>query len=106
MNVGPDMGGNFGPSGQGRPDFGGPDGDNRLDMGIQMLLFSLMANADSIELPEGVTIPSDISSEDAIRLCMHILSNYVTVEDLTTLIEGSRSNGEFDPPAFPGPATK
>ena len=106
MNVGPDMGGNFGPGGQGRPDFGGPDGDNRLDMGIQMLLFSLMANADSIELPEGVTIPSDISSEDAIRLCMHILSNYVTVEDLTTLIEGSRSNGEFDPPAFPGPMTK
>lgn len=101
MNVGADMGGQRGPGFGGQ---GGPNGDG-LDRGIQMFLFSLMANADSIELPEGVTIPSDISSEDAIRVCMHILSNYVTVEDLTTLIEGSRSNGEFDPPAIPGPVT-
>ena len=119
MNVGANMGGQGfggqrGPgfNGQGGPGFDGqgfngqmaPDGSG-LDRGIQMLLFSLMANADSIELPEGVTIPSDISSEDAIRLCMHILSNYVTVEDLTTLIEGSRSNGEFDMPAQAGPVT-
>ena len=102
MNVGTDFPGGI--PGGGFPD-GRPEdfrGGFNMAEGIQALLFSLKVNADELELPEGMVIPSDITSEEAVQACMHILSNYVDIDTLKSLIEGSMSNGEFDRPPAPG----
>ncbi|MBQ9811230.1 MAG: hypothetical protein IJM52_08725, partial [Spirochaetales bacterium] len=63
-------------------------------------------------LPEGVVLPENFSSENAMQLIQYLLGNYVDFADFQTLFQGSMENGEFDmpqggpqdmPPAQSGP---
>ena len=107
MNVGGDFG-NFGggfPGGgfQGGFDgnFGGPQGNRGFD--IENVLNTLIKDNPTEELPAGVTLPSNLSSEDAIQTGLYLLANYVEMEDLLELVQGSIQNGEFDPNGMPTP---
>ena len=91
MNIGDDFGG-----------FGGqrPDGDfggrQNWDINPTSMFSALLSQASDVELPNGIVLPEDLSSEDAIQLMLYLLGNKIDEEELQELIEGSMFNGEFD----------
>ena len=91
MNIGDDFGG-----------FGGqrPDGDfggrQNWDINPTPMFSALLSQASDVELPNGIVLPEDLSSEDAIQLMLYLLGNKIDEEELQELIEGSMFNGEFD----------
>ncbi len=105
MNVGGDFGtmqrGGF--PGQPNGNFGGQRGGRDMGFGAQNVLNTLIQNSSSVELPSGVTLPSDLSSEDAIQTGLYLLSHYVDMADLMELVQGSIQNGEFDANGMPTP---
>ncbi len=62
----------------------------------QSILQTLIQKAQEVELPEGVTLPEDLSTETAVQAVMYILANYIDYEELMQLVQGSIFNGEFD----------
>lgn len=110
MNVGP------GADGGGRPDFGdfgrfggdfvgnqgrmhtvnGFNASPWVDANLKPILQSLISRASEVQLPDEVTLPTELDSDQAIQLALYILANYIDVDNLITLVQGSISNGEFD----------
>lgn len=109
MNVGGNFGGmqqggfNGGFPGEPNGNFGAQRGGRDMGFGAQNVLNTLIQNSSSVELPAGVTLPSDLSSEDAIQTGLYLLANYVDLEDLMELVQGSIQNGEFDANGMPTP---
>ena len=107
MNIGGNgiFGGMNGQMPQGN--FGGqrPNGTfngERQDRGFNpnSMFSAFLAQAADVELPEGITLPEDLSSEDAIQLMLYLMGNKINATELEALIQGSIDNGEFE--TFPG----
>ena len=67
------------------------DGSN-----LKGILSKLAENASEEELPAGVVLPPDLSSEEAIQTGLYLIANYVDLDELLLLVQGSIQNGEFD----------
>lgn len=67
-----------------------------VDANLKPILQSLISRASEVQLPDGVTLPTELDSDQAIQLALYILANYIDVDNLITLVQGSISNGEFD----------
>ncbi len=93
MDIASDQMGGFG----GQMPAGGPmpDGEHRGGFDIQSILSTLLEQAAELELPEGVTLPDDLDSDEAVQLALYVLGNYVGIDELMTLVQGSVDNGEF-----------
>ncbi len=66
------------------------------DFDIQGILSLFLEQAADVEIPEGVTIPEDLDSEQAVQLILYVFGKYVNLDELMALIQGSIDNGEFD----------
>ena len=92
MNIG--GGGDFGGFG-GR----GPEGDfggRQQDINPTSMFSALLSQASDVELPNGIALPEDLSSEDAIQIMLYLLGNKIDEDELLSMVEGSMFNGEFD----------
>ena len=76
---------------------GGPQRGMGMNGGfdIQSILTLFLEQAADVELPEGITLPEDLDSDEAIQLVLYLLGNYVDTTELQSLIQGSVENGEF-----------
>ena len=103
--------GNFGPGNNMPQDF-----QDRRGMGYQQILQTLVSNAQDVTLPDGVVLPKNLDSEEAIQTALYLLANYIDMTDLQSLVQSSMENGEFDgnvptppggmPSGFPGPMNR
>ena len=103
--------GNFGPGNNMPQDF-----QDRGGMGYQQILQTLVSNAQDVTLPDGVVLPKNLDSEEAIQTALYLLANCIDMTDLQSLVQSSMENGEFDgnvptppggmPSGFPGPMNR
>lgn len=102
--IGMNIGGNFGTMGNQMPqgNFGGqrPDGDfggrQNRDINPTSMFSSLLSQASDVELPDGVVLPENMTSDEAIQLMLYLMGNKIDEEELQSLVEGSMFNGEFE----------
>lgn len=90
----------------GGADFGGfgggwsPEGDfgGRQDRDINpaSMFSALLSQAADVNLPAGVVLPEDLTSEESIQLMLYLLGNKIDEDELLSMVEGSMFNGEFD----------
>ena len=89
--------------GEGFRGFGGgqrPGGDfggrQNRDINPTSMFSSLLSQASDVELPDGVVLPENMTSDEAIQLMLYLMGNKIDEEELQSLVEGSMFNGEFE----------
>ena len=97
MNIGGGEGfGGFGGFGGGQRPGGDFGGRQNRDINPTSMFSSLLSQASDVELPDGVVLPENMTSDEAIQLMLYLMGNKIDEEELQSLVEGSMFNGEFE----------